>query len=216
MSFAVFLWAEGEPARVKLARLLRETGADVEVFSDSLDATLAAASKAFRLLVVRAPIAQTDLGEWLTALPELGQAHGAVWLLHPATGEPVAFTVPPGLTMEVRIDDAASHQELRDLLTAPADDVLAELARLKADYGEGLPALLHEVHAALEASDLVRARRLAHKVAGGAGMYGFAETGAQLRALELHLDRVIDAPSAAGLGEARKLLAQAVERSGKT
>jgi HPt (histidine-containing phosphotransfer) domain-containing protein len=77
-----------------------------------------------------------------------------------------------------------------------SDDLLAEaLAVLRAEYAAELPglsrALAERVHAALrDVAALPPARAAAHRLAGTAGSYGFADVSAAASRIEVALDEV--------------------------
>ena len=65
------------------------------------------------------------------------------------------------------------------------DDPFAEL---RAEYASLLPGYASELRAIVRAADWAEAALLAHRLAGTAGSYGFRDTGAIARRIELAIE----------------------------
>lgn len=85
-------------------------------------------------------------------------------------------------------------------ISARAAIAAAKLAALRESYREGLPQRLEEILAAWRHYDdapspegLLAMRRLVHKLAGTAGLFGLRELGQHAMALELLLDHTMRA-----------------------
>jgi HPt (histidine-containing phosphotransfer) domain-containing protein len=96
------------------------------------------------------------------------------------------------LVLDPQSDPAVAARQL-DKLVQPDPSFEAELAALRAEYAAVLPARLEELEQALGAlarspEQRLVAARLAHRLAGTAGSYGFAAVSAVCRELELTLE----------------------------
>ncbi len=202
----VLLWGEDRDRRRRVAEVLGAAGVDVEQVGNALDATLAAAKGGFRALLIGVPMAETDLSEWLASLPALGTVPGRVVLLGQAE-VPVEGLAVEGLAVEGLFGEGLEEglKSLALALSAPPEDVLAELASLQAAYRRDLPGKLAELTAALQAGARERASTLAHKVAGAAGIHGLADIGDKAREAEL----LLEGDSADAVQHATKLIAEA-------
>jgi HPt (histidine-containing phosphotransfer) domain-containing protein len=66
--------------------------------------------------------------------------------------------------------------------------IASVLEELRRDYEPALQAEVVALHAALTANDIAAARRIAHRVAGTGGSYGFLEASTAARAIQDAID----------------------------